>query len=119
MQPCPNACAVVLGFAGTRAEVDWQLAKAAAMGITEPANLSYETIFWGAESRPHRVSVLPLRLADAIEKLGAVEWVARAGNGVAYYRGGTPPPKGQVPVELTRRIKDAYDPKHLLPELTW
>ena len=61
----------------------------------------------------------PPRLAQAIEKLGAVEWVARAGNGVAYYRGGTPPPKGQVPVELTRRIKDAYDPKHLLPELTW
>ncbi len=114
-----QACVVVLGFAGTRAEVDWQLAKAAAMGITEPATLEYETIFWGAESRPHRVSVLPSRLAQAIEKLGAVEWVARAGNGVAYYRGGTPPPKGQVPVELTRRIKDAYDPKHLLPELTW
>jgi FAD/FMN-containing dehydrogenase len=114
-----HACAVVLGFAGTRAEVDWQLAKAAAIGITEPASLEYETIFWGAESRPHRLSVAPPRLAEAIEKLRAVEWVARAGNGVAYYRGGTPPPKGQVPIELTRRIKDAYDPKHLLPELTW
>jgi len=114
-----HASAVVLGFAGTRAEVDWQLAKAAAMGITESASLEYETIFWGAESRPHRVSVPPPRLAQAIEKLGAVEWLARAGNGVVYYRGGTPPPKGQVPIELTRRIKDAYDPKHLLPELTW
>src|SRR5260221_13566133 len=103
MPPCRNACPVVLCFGGTRAELDWQLAKAAAMGITEPATLEYETIFWGAESRPHRVSVLPSRLAHAIEKLGAVEWVARAGNGVAYYRGGTPPPKGPGPVGLTRR----------------
>jgi hypothetical protein len=115
----PSACAVVLGFAGTREEVDWQLAKAAARGITEAASLEHETVFWSRESRPLHASVPPPRLAEAIEKLGAVEWVARAGNGVAYYRGGTPPPKNQVPIELTRRIKDAYDPKHLLPELTW
>ena len=61
--------------------------------------------------RLHRRQLL--RLAT----LGAAEFVARAGNGVIYYRGGPPSPKPDVPAALTQRIKDIFDPNHLFPEL--
>ena len=107
----------VLGFAGTREEVDWQLAKACELGFSEPANLDYEKSFWVESSSAHRLSVLPSRTIETIRGLGHVSFVARAGNGVIYYRGGTPPPKAAFPVNLLRRVKDAYDPKHTLPDL--
>src|SRR5207247_4159366 len=37
---------LVLGFAGTREEVDWQLAKAAELGCRDPAGFEYEAQFW-------------------------------------------------------------------------
>jgi FAD/FMN-containing dehydrogenase len=49
--------------------------------------------------------------------LGQAPFVARAGNGVIYHREASKPPKGELPVKLMRRLKDAFDPKRILPEL--
>ena len=112
-------CWIVLGLAGTHEEVDWQLSKAAALGLTEKTDLAHEKNFW-SEPQPAvtpRISVLPSRLAETVQSLGAEQFVARAGNGVVYYRGGKAPPKPELPQTLMQRIKEAYDPKHTLPDL--
>jgi hypothetical protein len=112
-------CWVVTGFAGTREEVGWQLAQAAGLGLSTATNLDHEKIFWSQrEAAPiHRISVLPSRLIQTLEKLGAEQFVARAGNGVAYYQGAKAPPNPELPRTLMRRIKDAYDPKRAFPEI--
>ncbi|MBI3848919.1 MAG: FAD-binding oxidoreductase [Verrucomicrobia bacterium] len=108
--------ATILGFAGTREEVEWQLVKARELGFGEPATLDYEKSFWAEPSPANRLSVLPSRTVEAIRGLGKVAVVARAGNGVICYRGGTPPPMAELPTKLLARIKDAYDPKHIFPD---
>ena len=156
---------LVLGFAGSREEVDWQLGRARELGISEPSNLDYEITFLAdgtspkarsrrgneAEanrqdsppphvggydaSRPRRLSVLPSKLTDALRELGEIQFVARAGNGVIYFRGGpesaerlsAPPSDGgedqgegavrSAVQQLTHRLKNEFDPKHIFPEL--
>jgi FAD/FMN-containing dehydrogenase len=107
----------VLGFAGTREEVDWQLAEARTLGITEPCTLDYDRQFRADSNGVQRRSVLPAQTVETIRALGGVPFVARAGNGVVYYRGGPAPPKADLPAKLTRRLKDAFDPKRILPDL--
>ena len=110
---------LVIGFAGSREVVDWQLNKAAGIGLTTDSDLEYDKNFWTiAETSPiQRLSVLPSRLIESLQALGATSFVARAGNGVIYYRGGPPPPKTEMPIKLMRKIKEAYDPNHTLPDL--
>jgi len=98
--------------------VAWQLEKAAALGVSTASSLEYEELFWsGSESAPsHRLSVLPSRVTEGIQSLGASEFIARAGNGVVYYRGGKAPQKIEPPRALMQRIKETYDPKHVLPD---
>jgi FAD/FMN-containing dehydrogenase len=118
--PNPQSLAtLVLGFAGTRREVEWQTTKAATLFHAQPASLDYDKHFWrnGSTGPTQRLSVLPSRLASAVQMLGAAEFVARAGNGAIYYRGGLPPPKSEAPANLMRRIKDIFDPNHVFPEL--
>jgi FAD/FMN-containing dehydrogenase len=112
---------IILSFAGTREEVEWQTGEAAALGFNHPATLDYEEAFWNVSdgAATHCVSTLPSKLTETVANLGAVPFVARAGNGVLYYRGGETPPKPGAPIALMRRIKEAYDPKHLLPEFSW
>jgi FAD binding domain len=105
---------LVIGFAGTKEEVDWQLGLAEKIGITESSTLDYEREFWSPEPAPWKLSVLPSRLLDTIKDLGADSFVARAGNGVIYYRGGKPPLK-RKPDELSRRLKSVFDPENKLP----
>ncbi|MEW6306952.1 MAG: FAD-binding oxidoreductase [Verrucomicrobiota bacterium] len=113
------ALALVLGFAGTREEVDWSLARAAELGFAEPGSLDHENAFWSAGDRHavRKLSVLPSRVVEAIQGLGEVPFVARAGNGIVYYRGGPEPPKEELPAALLRRMKETYDPKGILPDL--
>jgi glycolate oxidase FAD binding subunit len=107
---------VVLGFAGTRADVVWQLSKAGGLGFTEAASLDYEVTFW-ADSRPaHQVSVLPSKIIEAIRGLAGAPFVARAGNGVIHHRGAPAPHNGDLPLELMRRVKNAFDPNRILPD---
>ena len=108
---------LVAGFAGTAEDVQWQSARTDELGWTEPATLDYEKDFWSGEPVPHRISILPSRLAETVRGLGDVTFVARAGNGVIYWRGGAEPPKNGRPIKLTQRLKDAFDPKCVLPEL--
>ena len=106
--------ALVIGFAGTGEEVDWQVNLAKSFGITEPGNLDYEREFWLREPAPYRVSVLPSRLVETIKELGADSFVARAGNGVIFYRGGNPP-SGRAADKLSMRLKSVFDPDNKLP----
>lgn len=109
---------VVLGFAGTYEEVDWQLSRAAALGFVEPSTLDHEREFWNEPSpAPHRRSVLPSRVVETIHQLGGVPFVARAGNGVIYHRVGSPPLPPTLAGTLARRVKDIFDPNHILPNL--
>ncbi len=110
---------LIVGLAGTREEVDWQLDQAAKLEIVTPTDLAYESSFWSSpEAVPtHRLSILPSRLTETLQSLNAREFVARAGNGVIYYRGGDPPPKRDVPLALMRRIKESYDPTYLFPDM--
>jgi FAD/FMN-containing dehydrogenase len=109
---------LVLGVAGTRAEVEWQLGLARSLGFASEATLDYETSFWSDAAPVNRIAVLPLRLTEAITELGSRPFVARAGNGVIYYRGEMISQKRNLPIELMQRIKAAGDPKNILPELT-
>jgi FAD/FMN-containing dehydrogenase len=109
-----SGCSVVLGFSGTYEEVDWQLSKALKLGFGESTTLDYDRQFW-SEGPAHRYSVLPSRLEDAIREIGEAAFVARAGNGTLYFRGKTARPKQDVPSRLAQRVKDAFDPNHILP----
>jgi FAD/FMN-containing dehydrogenase len=109
---------IVLGFAGTIEEVEWQLGMARQLGFADPASLDYETSFWAEGGAVQRASILPSRLAAAVEEVGDCPFVARAGNGTIYYRGAAaslPAANGDLPVGLMRRIKAAYDPRDILP----
>jgi FAD/FMN-containing dehydrogenase len=118
----PEGCipiTLVLGFDGTREEVDWQKTKVSTLGEAVPTNLDYDKHFGNnGTNGVHRRSILPSRLTEVISMLGCEQFVARAGNGVVYYRGGTPPPKSEVPTALTQRVKDIFDPNHVFPELS-
>lgn len=111
-----NGFQVVVGFSGTSEDVNWQLSQAATLGFAESATLDYDGAFWNGP-KAHRWSVLPSKLTEALRELGDVDFVARAGNGVIYYRGGLLPPKSQLPVDLLRRVKETFDPHHVLPDL--
>jgi hypothetical protein len=106
---------LVLGLAGTREDVDWQWSRARDLGFCEPGNLEHEKNFWTGEAQ--KISVLPSRVIETIAALGGIPFVARAGNGVIYCRGATHLPKVDLPVHLMRRVKEAFDPRGLLPAL--
>jgi glycolate oxidase FAD binding subunit len=112
-----SAFTVVLGFAGTREEVEWQVANAKELGFTQSTTLDYEKEFWGGVAGVRRLSVLPSKMIEAIRALSGVPFVARAGNGIIYCRSGAARRTEQLPKELLRRLKDAYDPNHIFPEL--
>jgi len=94
---------VVAGFAGTREEVEWQMATVRELGFVEPASLDYEATFWNDPGTVSRLSVLPSRVFGAIHGLGGIPFVTRAGNGVIYYRG--KPTTTEHPPRQLRREK--------------
>jgi len=108
---------LVTGFAGTVEEVEWQQTRAAELGLKEAATLDHEKHFWNGDSPPRRISVAPSNVIETVRVLGGAPFVARAGNGVVYYRGGPPPAREPLPVGLMQRLKSEFDPRHLLPEL--
>jgi len=113
-----STATIVLGFAGTREEVEWQLAEARSLGFDTDAALEHETSFWSAPEQPHHVSVLPSRLGEIIAEIRG-PWLARAGNGLVHYRGeALRVSRPALPAALMSRVKQAYDPKNILPELS-
>lgn len=108
---------VVLGLDGARDEVDWQTARIGELGFTESAALDYDKQFH-QQPGVKNLSVLPTKLRDAIKAIGNNPFVARAGNGVIYYRGNDVNwPSAPIPKHLQQRVKDTFDPNHILPEL--
>lgn len=134
--PVIKSFTAVIGFAGTAEEVEWQLARAAELGFTQPASLDYETTFWADSARVFRDSVLPSKLIETL-KSAPVPCLARAGNGVIYYRDNGVGANTSLDfmmnkslqrlkdaydpnrVKLSQRLKDAYDPNHILPEMRY
>jgi len=106
---------IVMGLAGTREDVDWQLSRAGGLGLLESANLDYEKSFW--TSKAQKISVLPSRVIETIAGLGGVPFVCRAGNGIIFCRGARYLPEANLPSRLMRRVKEAFDPRGLLPSL--
>ena len=111
------ALSMVLGFDGTVEDVDWQLALAAGLGFQEPAGLEYNQSFCAEADSLRKVSVLPSRLIETLRGLGAEPFVARAGNGIIFHRADLAAPEAHLPARLLQRVKDIFDPGHLLPEL--
>jgi FAD/FMN-containing dehydrogenase len=110
---------LIVGFAGAREDVDWQASRARELGFRESASLEYERAFWDSSEPVNGISVLPSKLTRTLQELSPTSYVARAANGIIYGRGGSNMERPAVPRELIRRVKDTYDPKHLLPELPW
>lgn len=113
--------AVILGMAGSVAEVDWQEEQARELGFTRPTDLSREAAFWSdpESESTQTASVLPSRLIEILNELAPAEFVARAGNGVIHYRGAPPLPSARLPLDLLKRMKDAFDPNGNLPTPQW
>jgi len=106
---------VRLGFAGTREEVEWQRARAGDFQSPSAAPDPEQT-FWSSAAPVHTESVLPSKLPEALAALGPVPFIARAANGIVHHRG-QPLPRPAGPLALSRRLKDTFDPHHILPEL--
>lgn len=87
---------VVVGLAGTKEEVEWQLAQ---LPIHEPATLDY------SRELPQCVSVLPSRLIETAR--GLKTFVARAGNGVIYHDGSLGTGETSV-LLLQQRVREAF-----------
>lgn len=87
---------VVVGLAGTREEVEWQLQQ---ITLNEPANLDYSRVL------PERASVLPTKLIETVR--GLKTFVARAGNGIVYHDGAAATGETPVPL-LQQRVREAF-----------
>lgn len=110
-----NSSFLVLGFDGSREEVEWQLAVARELGFLEAAALDYEKSFWATQPDSIRkISVLPSRLIEVISQGGGGRFVARAGNGILYCHGAPQPPENNLPAHLWQRAREAFDPKNIL-----
>ena len=109
------SCTLVLGVAGTNAEVAWQRELAKKLGFSQPTSLDHDREFWRHSVPVHRPSVLPSRLINELEEIRPETFVARAGNGIIYYRGGSPKKSAPIPEALNRRVKEIFDPNTVLP----
>lgn len=107
---------LIISLAGTAEEVAWQVDRAAALGFHDETTLAYENTFWADPAPATHLSVLPSRLMEVVGRLGSAPFVARAGNGVIYFRGAVLSQTRTMPLELMRRVKKAFDPKFSLPE---
>ena len=114
---------VVVGFAGTREEVDWQRKQAGSLAALADANLDYNELFGSGTTIANplrKLSVLPSKLAATIAAMrGVTSLVARAGNGVIYYRGEDQGIGLAPSLKLMQRLKHEFDPAnhlHTRPE---
>ena len=118
LQTNSRSFVVVLGFDGTKEDVQWQLALAEKLGFTDAASLDYDQTFRATEPHPRKLSILPSKLIETLRGLGESPFVARAGNGIIFHHGtGSTLAPSPVVLTLQNRLKDAFDPKRLLPEL--
>jgi len=110
-----SAVKVVIGFAGTEQEVDWQVEQLNGAGMNELESPGCDREFFTHARAPKMSSVLPSNLGEAIARLEGEPFVARAGNGVlwASKKVGTT----RRNRELEVRLKSMFDPENLFPDL--
>lgn len=113
----PSPLCIVLGFAGMAEEVEWQLGEVRRFGFVTTSSLDHEIRFWSATGPVHKKSVRPSNVCEEIARLNDRPFIARAGNGIFFYRGEALPSEAARPTVLMRRLKAVYDPKGILPEL--
>ena len=117
-QTASDASRLTLTFSGAREDVEAQLDSAVDLGFVMAGTLDYDTEYHAASlPKPQRAPVLPSRLVQTLESLAPESFVARAGNGVIHYRGGSDAPRAQLPNALLRGIKNTFDPKGILPDM--
>jgi len=78
--------------------------------------LTHEQAFWSAPAPVHTDSVIPSKLPEALAAPGITPFLARAANGIIHHRG-QPLTQSAAPLALARRLKDTFDPHHILPEV--
>ncbi len=119
-----------LGFAGTPEEVAWQVTRAGDFSLSLhqmrgegrgeglPAHApDHEQAFWSDAAPVHTLSVIPSALPAAIARLGQASFIARAANGILHHRGTLGTAATPTPSALARRLKDTFDPHHILPAM--
>ena len=114
----PSATAaftVLLGFAGTREEIQWQHARA---GGFQPPSLpsTHEQAFWSGTTAVHTTSVLPSNLPTALASFTSAPFIARAANGIIHHQAPPPPRPPSTTHSLAQRLKSTFDPHHILPD---
>jgi FAD/FMN-containing dehydrogenase len=109
--------AMILGFAGTKEEVAWQMATAAKLGFNEASSLAYVEEFWNGSPAPQKISVLPSQTVSIVARLNGEPFVARLGNGIIYHRTDLKLSSDLAPRKLASRLKQEFDPRNILPEM--
>ncbi len=106
---------LVLAFAGTPRETEWQRDQITSLANWQETTLDYDAQFHHrlAGRAPGRQSVLPEQLLEALAAV-APPWLARAGNGVIYSLPTTD--RGPEPAlhPLHARIRQLFDPHGVL-----
>ena len=103
---------IVLGFSGSKPDVVAQMKSAENIGNFIPAKLDYESRLRRRMNKT--MSVLPELLIPSLAKLGDVDFVSRAGNGIIYTEGESSPP---IWNQVEKRVKAQFDPKGILTPL--
>ncbi len=114
----PRVWTVVVGFAGIREEVDWQRQQAGNLAALADTRLDYNDSFCSGTTPANplrKLSVLPSKLAATLAAMrGVTTLVARAGNGVIYYRGEDQGIGLAPSLKLMQRVKHEFDPANQL-----
>ena len=103
---------IALGISGSKPDVVAQMKSAENIGNFIPAKLDYESRLRRRMNKT--MSVLPELLIPSLAKLGDVDFVSRAGNGIIYTEGESSPP---IWNQVEKRVKAQFDPKGILTPL--
>ncbi|MDB6038715.1 MAG: linked oxidase domain protein [Verrucomicrobiales bacterium] len=107
---------LLAGFTGAREDVEAHIKKATNFGLAEKGSIEEQNLFWEKDTARQKCSVLPSVLLTTVEQIKPDTFLARAGNGILYHRGGENHLRSTQAPELMKRLKDAYDPYGILPE---
>lgn len=106
---------LVLAFAGTPRETEWQREQIACLADWQDATLEHDSQFHRllAGRAPMRNSTLPAKLPEALAGVSA-PWLARAGNGVIYSLPTGEPVTAPALHPLHACIRQLFDPHGVL-----
>jgi len=87
------------------------------LGFKVPSSLDYQKHLGAEYGSLRTISVLPSKTIAMIRTLNDARFIARAGNGIICQSGPLVPNQHARPTKLEQRLKDEFDPKHILPDL--